>query len=153
VRGLAHHFEEALAAGLLVVMAMLAFLNIVVRYFTRYSFAFTEELEVAALVWITMLGAAVGFRESVHLGFTILRDRFSRPVRRALAAASALVAILTVLALVWAGWQQIQSQIALGTTSEALGIPEWMYSAALPAGGMLILARVLQALRSEIRRA
>ena len=153
MRRLARHFEEALAAGLLVVMAMLAFLNIVVRYFTRYSFAFTEELEVAGLVWLTMLGAAVGFRESVHLGFTILRDRFSRPIRQALATASAVIAILTMLALVWAGWRQIQSQIALGTTSEALGIPEWMYSAALPAGGMLIVARMLQALRSEMRRA
>ncbi len=153
MRRLARHFEEALAAGLLVVMAMLAFLNIVVRYFTRYSFAFTEELEVAGLVWLTMLGAAVGFRESVHLGFTILRDRFSRPIRQTLAAASAVIAILTMLALVWAGWRQIQSQIALGTTSEALGIPEWMYSAALPAGGMLIVARMLQALRSEMRRA
>jgi C4-dicarboxylate transporter DctQ subunit len=153
VRSLARHFEEALAAGLLVVMAVLAFFNIVVRYFTRYSFAFTEELEVAALVWLSMLGAAVGFRESVHLGFTILRDRFPAPIRRALATASALVSILTMLALVWAGWRQIQSQIALSTTSEALGIPEWIYSAALPAGGLLIVARVLQALRSEMRRA
>jgi TRAP-type C4-dicarboxylate transport system permease small subunit len=153
VRRLAHHFEEALASSLLVVMAVLAFLNIVVRYFTWYSFAFTEELEVAALVWISMLGAAVGFRESVHLGFTVLRDRFSRPIRRALAAASALIAILTMLALVWAGWRQIQSQTALGTTSEALGIPEWIYSAAIPAGGLLIIVRVLEALRSEIRRA
>lgn len=153
MRRLAHHFEEALAASLLVVMAALAFLNIVVRYFTRYSFAFTEELEVAALVWITMLGAAVGFRESVHLGFTILRDRFSRPIRRALATVSALISVLTILVLVWAGWRQIQSQIALSTTSEALGIPEWIYSAAIPAGGLLIVARVLQALRSEMRRA
>jgi len=150
---LAHHFEEALAGALLVVMAVLAFLNIVVRYFTRYSFAFTEEIEVAALVWISMLGAAVGFRESVHLGFTILRDRFPRPVRRALAASSSLIAVITMGALIWAGWRQIQSQIALNTTSEALGLPEWIYSAALPAGGLLIIVRVLEALRSEIRRA
>lgn len=153
MRRVAHHFEEALAGGLLVVMAVLAFLNIVVRYFTRYSFAFTEEIEVAALVWISMLGAAVGFRESVHLGFTILRDRFPRPVRRELAALSSLIAIATMLGLIWAGGRQIQSQIALNTTSEALGIPEWIYTAALPAGGLLIIARVLQALRSEIRRA
>lgn len=153
MRRVAHHFEEALAGGLLVVMAVLAFLNIVVRYFTRYSFAFTEEIEVAALVWISMLGAAVGFRESVHLGFTILRDRFPRPVRRELAALSSLIAIATMLGLIWAGGRQIQSQIALNTTSEALGIPEWIYTAALPAGGLLVIARVLQALRSEIRRA
>lgn len=153
MRRLVHHFEEALASALLVVMAVLAFLNIIVRYFTRYSFAFTEELEVAALVWISMLGAAVGFRESVHLGFTILRDRFPRPVRQALAASSSLIAVATMLALIWAGWWQIQSQIALSTTSEALGLPEWIYTAALPAGGLLVIARVLQALRAEIRRA
>jgi C4-dicarboxylate transporter DctQ subunit len=104
-------------------------------------------------VWISMLGAAVGFRESVHLGFTILRDRFPRPVRRALAASSSLIAVITMGALIWAGWRQIQSQIALNTTSEALGLPEWIYSAALPAGGLLIIVRVLEALRSEIHRA
>ncbi|HET8579138.1 MAG TPA: TRAP transporter small permease [Methylomirabilota bacterium] len=153
MRRVVHHFEEALAGALLVVMAVLAFLNILVRYFTRYSFAFTEELEVTALVWITMLGAAVGFRESVHLGFTILRDRFPRPVRQALAVASSLIAVATMLVLIWAGWRQIQSQIALGTTSEALGLPEWTYTAALPAGALLVIARVLQALRVEIHRA
>ena len=153
MRRLVHHFEEALAGGLLVVMALLAFANIVARYLTRYSFAFTEEIEVAALVWITMLGAAIGFREALHLGFTTVRDRFPRPARRALAGLSGAVALATMAALSWAGWRQIQSQIALQTTSEALGIPEWIYTAALPVGGLLIIARVLQALGAEIRRA
>jgi TRAP-type C4-dicarboxylate transport system permease small subunit len=153
VRRLARHLEEALAGGLLVVMAVLAFLNILARYLTRYSFAFTEEIEVAALVWISMLGAAVGFREAVHLGFTIVRDRFPLRVRRALAGLSSAVALATMAALVWAGWRQIQSQIALATTSEALGIPEWIYTAALPVGALLIIVRVLQALGAEIARA
>lgn len=150
---LVHHFEEALAGGLLVVMAVLAFANIIARYLTRYSFAFTEEIEVAALVWITMLGAAIGFREAVHLGFTTLRDRFPRFGRQTLAASSSAVALATMAALIWAGWRQIQSQIALTTTSEALGIPEWIYTAALPVGGLLIVVRALQALGAEIRRA
>lgn len=153
MRRLLDHVEEALAAGLLAVMAGLAFLNIAARYLTRYSFAFTEEVEVAGLVWITMLGAAVGFRQAVHLGFTMLRDRFPRPVRRGLAALSSVLAILTMAALTWAGVRQIQSQMALATTSEALGIPEWIYSAALPVGGVLITARIIQALGAEIRRA
>lgn len=147
------HLEEALAGGLLMVMCTLAFLNILVRYFTRYSFAFTEEIEVAALVWITMLGAAVGFREAAHLGFTMVRDRFPRRTRQALAGLSAAVAIATMGTLVWAGWRQIQSQIALGTTSEALAIPEWIYTAALPVGGLFVIARMLQVVGTEIRRA
>jgi C4-dicarboxylate transporter DctQ subunit len=150
---LARHIEEALAGGLLVVMAVLAFLNILARYLTNYSFAFTEEIEVAALVWISMLGAAVAFREALHLGFSILRDRFPRPVRQGLAALAGLTAVATMAVLAWAGWRQIQSQIALGTTSEALGIPEWIYTAALPVGALLIIVRVLQALGAEIARA
>jgi TRAP-type C4-dicarboxylate transport system permease small subunit len=153
VRRLAAHVEEALGGALLGVMAVLAFLNILARYLTRYSFAFTEEIEVAALVWITMLGAAVGVREAAHLGFTTLRDRFPRQARQALAVSSSVVAIATVTALIWAGWRQIHAQIALGTTSEALGIPEWIYTAALPVGGAFIVARLIQAIRMEIRRA
>jgi TRAP-type C4-dicarboxylate transport system permease small subunit len=153
VRRLAHHFEEVLAGGLLVVMAVLAFLNILARYLTRYSFAFTEEIEVAALVWITMLGAAIAFREALHLGFSILRDQLPRPIRQGLAALTGVTAVATMAVLAWAGWRQIQSQIALDTTSEALGIPEWIYTAALPVGALLVIVRVLQALRTEIARA
>ncbi len=153
MRRLADHVEEAAAGALLGVMAVLAFLNILARYFTRYSFAFTEETEVAALVWITMLGAAVAVREAAHLGFTMLRDRFPKPVRQALAVSSSIVAIATVTTLIWAGWRQIQTQIALGTTSEALGIPEWIYTAALPVGGAFVVVRLVQAIRIEIRRA
>jgi len=153
VRRLTHHVEEVLAGGLLVVMAVLAFLNILARYLTRYSFAFTEEIEVAALVWITMLGAAIAFREALHLGFGILRDRLPRPMRRGLAALTGVTAVATMAVLAWAGWRQIQSQIALGTTSEALGIPEWIYTAALPVGALLVIVRVLQGLGTEISRA
>jgi TRAP-type C4-dicarboxylate transport system permease small subunit len=153
VRRVVAHFEEALASCLLVVMAALAFANIIARYLTRYAFAFTEEIEVAALVWLTMLGAAVGFREAAHLGFTILRDQFPPAVRRVLAALSVTVSIATMITLIWAGLRQIQQQIALGTTSEALGIPEWTYTAALPVGAALVIARLLQAFRAEMRRA
>jgi len=153
VQRLAHHFEEALAGGLLVVMALLAFVNILARYLTRYSFAFTEEIEVAALVWITMLGAAIAFREALHLGFGILRDQLPQPIRHGLAALTGVTAVATMAMLTWAGWRQIQSQIALGTTSEALGIPEWIYTAALPVGALLVIIRVLQALGTEIARA
>jgi TRAP-type C4-dicarboxylate transport system permease small subunit len=152
VRRIADHVEEVAAAGLLVVTALLAFLNILTRYFIRYSFAFTEEIEVAALVWITMLGAAVGFRETAHLGFTMLRDRCSRPVRQALVWLGAGITVATMGTVFWAGWRQIQSQTALDTTSEALGIPEWIYTAALPVGAVVVIVRVLQALGSELKR-
>jgi hypothetical protein len=67
LKWLAAHFEEALCAGLLLVLAVLAFANILVRYLSNFSFAFTEELEVSGLVYLTFFGAAAAFRG----GFTL----------------------------------------------------------------------------------
>ena len=62
--------EEAAAVFLLFLMCLLAFVNVLTRYFIRYSFAFTEEIEVAGLVWLTMLGASAGFRRGFTWGLT-----------------------------------------------------------------------------------
>lgn len=132
---------------------MLAFANVIARYLVNYSLAFSEELEVAGLVWLTMLGAAMGFRRSAHIGFTILRDQLPRPLRRLAAAASVALTVGSMLALVWLGWLQIRAERSLDTVSEALAVPQWLYTAALPVGAVIVIVRVLQSARGEIDRA
>jgi TRAP-type C4-dicarboxylate transport system permease small subunit len=149
----AARLEEILAAAILLTMAVLAMANVVTRYFVRYSLAFTEELEVAGLVWVTMLGAAIGFRESAHLGFDALRARCHPAVRRAVAVVAAALTVGACLVLVWGGWRQIAAERALETTSEALGLPQWIYTAGVPVGAALMALRVLGALRRELRAA
>ncbi len=145
--------EELLAATIVIAMAILAFANVVTRYLTNYSLAFTEELEVAALVWLTMLGAAIGVRRAAHLGFTIVRDRLPRRARRAAALLSVVLTVGTCLVLIWGGVTQIVSERSLGTISEALGIPQWTYTLAVPVGAALVLLRVLGTARRDVDRA
>ena len=64
------HFEEASCAILFAIMAIVAFVNVISRYLLKYSLAFTEELLISFFVWLTLLGAAVAFREGSHLGFS-----------------------------------------------------------------------------------
>ena len=150
MRRIAARFEEIVAAAILVVMAVLAMSNVVTRYFVRYSLAFTEELEVAGLVWVTMLGAAIGFREAAHLGFDFLRARCAPAVQRALVVAGAAVTVGTCLVLIWGGWRQIVAERALQTTSEALGLPQWIYTAGIPVGAALMALRVVEALWRDL---
>jgi TRAP-type C4-dicarboxylate transport system permease small subunit len=149
---IAGRLEEVVAGGLLAGMAGLALANVVTRYFVRYSLAFTEELEVAGLVWVTMLGAAVGFRESAHLGFDLLRARCPGPLQRALAVAATALTVGTCLVLIGGGWRQIVAERALHTTSEALGLPQWLYTAGIPVGAAFIAVRAIEALRRELAR-
>jgi TRAP-type C4-dicarboxylate transport system permease small subunit len=144
------HGEEAAAAAIVIALALLAFANVVARYVVAYSLAFSEELEVAGLVWLTMLGAAAAFRRSAHIGFTIFRERLPRPLRRLCAVTTVVLTVGSMLVLVWYGWLQIRAERALDTVSEALAIPQWLYTAAVPVGAAIVIVRVLQAARREL---
>ena len=152
MKRLFEQFEEILGAGLLAVMAVLAFLNVLTRYFIQYSFAFTEEIEVALLVWLTMLGAAAGFRRGMHLGFNFLAERFPTSARKIFLALSALLSVVMFSLLLWFSIGQIQQELQLQITTEALGIPQWGYTLALPVGSVLIIFRIMEATIRVMRR-
>ena len=139
------NLEEAIGVGLLAVMAVFAFLNVITRYFIQYSFASTEEIEVACLVWLTMLGAAAGFRRGIHLGFDLLKMRFPNFGKKVLVPLSFILTFATVCILVWFSFYQIHDEIDFKTTTEALSIPQWWYTLAIPVGGILILFRIIEA--------
>ena len=138
------HFEEAACAGLLLLMALLAFVNILVRYLTNYSFAFSEELEVSLLVYLTLFGAAAAFRRGLHLGLSFFSGRFGPGGRRALLVLSVAVSLGVFAVLAYYSVLQIRDEIELRTLSEALEIPQWLYTLALPVGALLIAVRLLQ---------
>jgi TRAP-type C4-dicarboxylate transport system permease small subunit len=139
------NFEEFTGVILLGIMALLAFANVITRYFIQYSFAFTEEVEVAALVWLTMLGTAAGFRRGIHLGFNLLELKYPNFGRTVLFPLASILAIITICALIWFGIYQIKDELELKTTTEALGIPHWWYSLSIPVGGVFIILRVIEA--------
>jgi len=138
------HLEEALGVALLLVMCLLAFVNVLTRYFIHYSFAFTEEIEVACLVWVTMLGAAAGFRRGIHLGFNLLSLRFPALGKKILSPLSTVLTLATVCLLIWYGFLQVKDELNLNIQTEALNIPQWWYTLAIPVGGLLILFRILE---------
>ncbi len=138
------HFEEAACALLLLLMAVVAFINVIVRYGTNYSFAFIEEVEVSALVYLTVFGAAAAFRKGLHLGLHFLFVRFPVPVRRIVLVFSMALVLLVFGTLTYYGILQMGDEIALDTLSEALQAPQWVYTLSVPLGSVLITVRALQ---------
>lgn len=143
MRKIYENMEEAAGVILLAFMSVLAFINVITRYFIQYSFASTEEVEVACLVWLTMLGAAAGFRRGIHLGFDLLALRYPK-LGKILYPLASLLTILTVSILIWFSLSQIRDELQLKIASEALAIPQWLYTLALPVGGILIIFRIIE---------
>jgi TRAP-type C4-dicarboxylate transport system permease small subunit len=138
--------EEALAAGTLGLVAVITFANVLTRYFSDFSFAFTEEFSICLMVMMTLFGASVAVVRDRHMRITFLLNKLPPPWRRraemfSMTAIAAMFAILTIF-----GSQFAYDDYRFEVTSPALDIPQWLYSMWLPLLSLVVTGRAVGAL-------
>ncbi len=145
--------ERALAALAMAALCVVTFANVVTRYLTDVSLAFTEEYSIFLLVVMTLLGSSVAAAADRHIRITILADRLPPPLRRVaeLAAWSAALAMFGFL--VWYGGRLTYDQWRFEETSPGLGYPQWIYTVWLPLLSAVVAARVAGRIVRTARRA
>jgi TRAP-type C4-dicarboxylate transport system permease small subunit len=145
LRWLGRNAEEVICAAMMTFMTVLGFANVLARYL-GYSMAYTEELLVMLLVWLTMLGTAAGFKRNAHLGMSFFRERLPIVSQKALEILSTILTVgSVVVVMVVCVVYQIPDEILLKSRTLSLDLPTVYYSLAIPVCGVLIIVRVLQA--------
>jgi TRAP-type C4-dicarboxylate transport system permease small subunit len=124
--------EEKVAVLCMAALVLITLLNVVTRYLTDQSFAWTEEISIVLMVVMTLAGTAAAAARDAHVRIEALYDGGSARRRRALrlfsAGATALVfALLTVLFA-----RMVADEIRWAETSMGLGVPRWWFTAAVP---------------------
>lgn len=150
-RFLNERFEEILGSILLAVMVTIAFLNVIVRYCTSFSFAWTEEITINFFVWVTLLGTSLAFRDGTHLAMSIIYNGFPKFVRKYFYLVGYLICFIFFGALVYTGSLEVKDEFELESISESLGIPVWWYTIATPALSFLVIIRMSQRLVENLR--
>jgi TRAP-type C4-dicarboxylate transport system permease small subunit len=148
-KGIFDKFEEYLAAFLMAFMACLAFTNVLSRYLFHYSISFSQELVLNFFVWATFLGASIAFKRGSHVMVTFFVNKFPKSLRRLASVFSLLLSIGLFGLLIYCSIDQIQSEIDLWSTSDALNIPVFWYTLGIPVFSTLIIIRIWQAFRRD----
>ena len=142
--------ERGLATLALLVISLISLANVVVRYFTSASFAFTEEISVFLLVILTFAGASVAMRSNRHIRIGFLERRF--PALRTPLIVLQWLASTTVLGLVlWYGGQFALEEYQWQSESPGLGLPNWWYVVWLPLLSLAIFVRLSQMTLERLR--
>lgn len=139
--------ENLLAAVPFAVVAVVAFVNVVSRYFFNLSLAFTSELTVNLAVWTLMMGAVIGLREGAHLGFSALHERARGAVRGVMTVLIAAAVLGFLLVLLWFGLDLTLRQVDNGRATPSIGVPQWLFTIALPVGALFGVYRTIEAAR------
>jgi gluconokinase len=146
-RGLQKLAHAAMGACL-GVMAVLVFVNVVLRYGFGGGIAAAEELSRLLFVWMVFIGATAAYPAGEHMAFTTLVAQLrERP--SALAVMTVLIRLLVLLAcvlLAWGAWQQVvvgldSRSVVLGYPTALLPLPALLAAVAIGAMALIELVR------------
>ncbi len=148
--------EEALAVAAMALLVAITLLNVLTRYFTDESFAWTEELSVFLMVVMALSGASAIAMRDRHIRIEFLFNRRTPQgeeiPRRSLKLFSCLAtsAVFALLAALFARW--VWDQYKFSETSMGLGVPLWWYGLAMPVLCLAIAARAAGAFLRALRK-
>lgn len=132
---------RALIALCLVLMVVLVFGNVVLRYAFNTGLTLSAELSRWLFVYLVFLGAVVAMREHGHLGMDGLVKRLPPRGRKACLVASQLLMLWATVLLLQGSW--VQTRINMGTTAPSSGLPMAIVYAAGVVFGVSVLGVLL----------
>lgn len=137
-------------AGLLVIVAIV-FYQVFGRYVLNSSPTWTENLALVLILYVTLIGAAVGVRDAGHIGMDSLLVMLPDRAREKIELVIHILVALFGIAMAYNGWILGAS---VGTVKiPNLGLPEVIRYVPLIASGLLIVSfsieHIIALLRGE----
>lgn len=143
--------EAWLATLALIAICLISLGNVIVRYATDASFAFTEEFSVFLLVLVTFGGAAVAARHNQHIRIELIEQYLPPSYRKIVYVVQWLASVVVLGIMAWYGslltWQEYHWE----SLSPGLGLPNWIYVIWLPLLSVAIVIRMTQNLFDRLR--
>ncbi|MCX8998335.1 TRAP transporter small permease [Rhizobiaceae bacterium BDR2-2] len=144
-------FLEILLVVMMAGMALMVFVNVVMRYGMNSGIAISEEMSRYFFIWVTFIGAVLAYREHLHLGVETLVAKFGRTGRLVLMALSNLIVLGCSGIFFWGTWVQLPINTSMVATVSGLSMG-WVYGIGLFTGGGIFLIALERLVRQATGR-
>lgn len=143
--------EDWLSVIVMAVLALITFANVIVRYMTDRSFAWTEEISIFLLIVLTMTASSSAFVRYLHIRIEFVADGGTSSRNRKMALVANVVSLLFFVLLTVLSARMAYDNFKWGDTSPAIGVPSWWYSIWMPILAAAITLRIAGILRRLLR--
>ena len=135
--------EDWLTVIVMGLLALITFANVLARYFTDQSFAWTEEFSVFLMIVLAMVAGSAAVARNANIRIEFFADSGSPARQRALARFGALMVFLLFALMAVLSMRTLYDDIRFGETSPGIGVPQWWYTVWLPVLSVAIAGRAL----------
>lgn len=147
-----YRFLDLVLIVLLSSMALMVFLNVILRYAFNSGISVSDELSRFFFVWLTFIGAVVAHRHHMHMGMETFVATLGRRGRLLMMGISEIVIIGCSAVLFWGTWKQLPINISMKAPVTEMPMA-WVYGTGMftAAGIILIsLVRFIRLLRGRM---
>lgn len=124
-------------------LACITFANVLVRYFTDSSFAWTEEFSVFLMILLAMVAGSAAVARDRNIRIEYFSEAGSMTRRRRLAQFGALMVALLFFLMAALSLRVVWDDYRFEETSPGIGVPQWWYSVWLPIVSTAIALRAV----------
>ena len=104
----------------MVIMTVVIGWQVFARYVLNDTPSWSEPLSLQLMLWFILFGAAVGVRESVHLGLDIVRYAMPEPVQKIMDLTTLALIVLFGIGMAW-----YSTILAIGTWTATIPVLGW----------------------------
>jgi TRAP-type C4-dicarboxylate transport system permease small subunit len=134
--------EVAIAAGMAAI-ALITAANVVVRYLTNISFAFTEEFSVVLMVIVTILGTSLAMAGGRHIKIEYFVYLLSPRGRRIAEIVSMVLVIVCFGIILIYGTSLAWDEYRFESLTPGMGHPQWLHTGWLPLLSLFVIGRAV----------
>ncbi|MBL8376361.1 MAG: TRAP transporter small permease [Burkholderiales bacterium] len=133
--------EDWAAALMMAALCLITFANVLVRYFTDESFAWTEEISIFLMMAMAMAAGAAAYARDRHIRIEYFFAGGGAARQRRLAIFSALCVLMFFAGLAVLGARMTWDDYRFAETTSGMSWPKWPFTIWLPLLSLLIVAR------------
>jgi TRAP-type C4-dicarboxylate transport system permease small subunit len=141
--------EDWATVAIMGLLACITFANVLVRYFTDSSFAWTEEFSVFLMILLAMVAGSAAVARDRHIRIEYFCESGSMARRKRLSQFGALMVAALFLLIAALSVRVVWDDFKFEETSPGIGVPQWWYTVWLP---IVSTAIALRAIGLFIRR-
>lgn len=133
------NLDIIVAGAALIVLIVLTFAGVVMRYIVGQPFTWLEEVQLFCMVWIVFAAGGAAFRTKSHVAIEMVVEMFPEKIQKAMEYAVDVIVLLVVGFLFYCSIRFLNVFVANGRTTSMLGIPMQIQYGIAPVSYILMI--------------
>jgi len=133
---------EGICATLMVVLAVVVFIQVFNRFVLQTPLAWSEDLAMLLYQWVVFVGAALGVKRMRHFGIELVVRQFPEHWRHRIELVSPVVMLIVAVVMVVQGYNVLT--LNMNRIYSTMNLSYTWAFLPIPLGGLLIIVYLIQ---------